>query len=537
VSTSRTTETQPLPSSGKAQRYDSDRLGRRATLKSLVAAKRSPILGYNHNVRYRGIVFHIQTEDSGIINPHVFTHLFHGGVIISTRKLVYDPDANDDAVKSLMQAQHKAVMKDLRRGTFDDKIDSYLGGTPGLLPREVAIEAADPGVGPELPPPALAAPAALAPAPVAPVEPVAAAPASVAPVEPVAPPEPEPLVIESWPPPAPADPELAVITSPLPEEPALPVGRAPTLESGPHRVPAVMAALDSVPVLTAPVTDATVPMTILPDLDVDLPRRRSSGSTPPPVRVAFTDLEPGRAPTERAANPPPLPPVEFEAPVTRQDVSEAMRAIQVTDEELTAAGLGEAAEIHSPAPPSAPVPPGLVPPPAEGSTYQLGRKAMAPEVAGPRPPIPRPAARPPIPAPRTVSPQSSGIATPRAPTPTSSAIPTPSRAVPPAPPRATPPPVPPARPAPAARAPTPPASALPRVPTPPAATAPVRGRPTSGGVVVSRPAVIVGGKGAPTAPPTKVRRARESTFGSDLISERSLDEVILAYLSEDTSDE
>ena len=34
-----------------------------------------------------------------------------------------------------MQAQHKAVLKDLRRGHFDDKIDSYLGGTPGLLPR------------------------------------------------------------------------------------------------------------------------------------------------------------------------------------------------------------------------------------------------------------------------------------------------------------------------------------------------------------------------------------------------------------------
>ena len=50
-------------------------------------AKRSPILGYNHNVRYRGIVFHVQTEDSGIINPHVFSHLFHGGVILSSRKL------------------------------------------------------------------------------------------------------------------------------------------------------------------------------------------------------------------------------------------------------------------------------------------------------------------------------------------------------------------------------------------------------------------------------------------------------------------
>ncbi|HUQ04951.1 MAG TPA: hypothetical protein VM261_20755, partial [Kofleriaceae bacterium] len=72
-----------------------------------MAAKRSPILGYNHNVRYRGIVFHVQTEDSGLSNPHVFSHLFHGGVIISTRKLVYDRDAAEDVVKSLMQAQHK----------------------------------------------------------------------------------------------------------------------------------------------------------------------------------------------------------------------------------------------------------------------------------------------------------------------------------------------------------------------------------------------------------------------------------------------
>src|SRR5262249_18477381 len=70
-----------------------------------VAAKLSPILGYNHNVRYRGVIFHVQTEDSGLTNPHVFTHLFHGGVILSTRKLVYDPDASEEAVKSLMQSQ------------------------------------------------------------------------------------------------------------------------------------------------------------------------------------------------------------------------------------------------------------------------------------------------------------------------------------------------------------------------------------------------------------------------------------------------
>ena len=98
-------------------------------------AKRSPILGYNHNVQYRGVVFHVQTEDSGIINPHIFTHLFHAGVIVNTRKLVYDPDADDGVVKSLMQSQHKAILRELKRGAFDDKIDVYLANIPGLLPR------------------------------------------------------------------------------------------------------------------------------------------------------------------------------------------------------------------------------------------------------------------------------------------------------------------------------------------------------------------------------------------------------------------
>jgi hypothetical protein len=88
-----------------------------------------------------------------------------------------------------------------------------------------------------------------------------------------------------------------------------------------------------------------------------------------------------------------------------------------------------------------------------------------------------------------------------------------------------------------------------------------RARGGSGGVVMSRPAVIVGGRTSnPTpAPPVgqaagpepsrtqtggtaaRIRRAREEggrgVFGQDLISEKSLDEVILAYLSEDASEE
>ena len=39
----------------------------------------SPLLGYNNNVRHKGRVFHIQTEDSGVNHPHIITHLFADG--------------------------------------------------------------------------------------------------------------------------------------------------------------------------------------------------------------------------------------------------------------------------------------------------------------------------------------------------------------------------------------------------------------------------------------------------------------------------
>lgn len=77
----------------------------------------------------------MQTEDSGVNNPHIFTHLFHGGVILASRRVNYEAAAADDIVKGLMQSQHKAVLKELNRGALDDRIDEYLGDTEGLLPR------------------------------------------------------------------------------------------------------------------------------------------------------------------------------------------------------------------------------------------------------------------------------------------------------------------------------------------------------------------------------------------------------------------
>jgi hypothetical protein len=86
---------------------------------------RSPLLGYNHNVRYGGRILHVQTEDSGPANPHLFTHLFFEGSILATKRLQYDADFPENDVRGLMQSQHKQILKELKQGLFDDRLEEF----------------------------------------------------------------------------------------------------------------------------------------------------------------------------------------------------------------------------------------------------------------------------------------------------------------------------------------------------------------------------------------------------------------------------
>lgn len=87
--------------------------------------------GHNTNIRHRGTLFHVQTEDSGLANPYLTTHLFHEGSILASEKQSYaeavDEDGLDDVVKSKMEAQHVAMLKRLRAGSLDDEIEARLG--------------------------------------------------------------------------------------------------------------------------------------------------------------------------------------------------------------------------------------------------------------------------------------------------------------------------------------------------------------------------------------------------------------------------
>src|SRR5690242_18725799 len=83
-----------------------------------------PLLGFNNNVRHKGRIFHIQTEDSGVKHPRIVTHLFaDGGRIIKTTRTDYAEHLGRDdmaeVVRAMMKEQHKAMFISLRAGELD----------------------------------------------------------------------------------------------------------------------------------------------------------------------------------------------------------------------------------------------------------------------------------------------------------------------------------------------------------------------------------------------------------------------------------
>lgn len=114
-----------------------------AQLTQLEAEMRRPVfrraqMGFNNNIKYQNSVFHVQTEDSGLDQPHVITHLFaDGGRVIKSHKRSYADFTREPEVakyvRSLMKSQHLEMCVALREGRFDEIIAGRQVGGLQLL--------------------------------------------------------------------------------------------------------------------------------------------------------------------------------------------------------------------------------------------------------------------------------------------------------------------------------------------------------------------------------------------------------------------
>jgi hypothetical protein len=123
------------------------------------------VVGFNHNIKHKGKMYHIQTEDSGLENPHIITHLFVGGNILASKKTSYADIVGAEnlaqVVRELMEEQHKEMLRNLINGVYDDLDTAYAQQAASYQPgqihsdgRKVRLQA---GVSMAAPPPPPAA--------------------------------------------------------------------------------------------------------------------------------------------------------------------------------------------------------------------------------------------------------------------------------------------------------------------------------------------------------------------------------------------
>lgn len=91
-----------------------------------MAESTAVITGFNTDVKFRGVVYHVQTEDKGTTNPLIETLIYKGGEILGSRRLPYKDlvaEGDEAAITKLMEDQHNGVIMEVKRGKFAPATD------------------------------------------------------------------------------------------------------------------------------------------------------------------------------------------------------------------------------------------------------------------------------------------------------------------------------------------------------------------------------------------------------------------------------
>ena len=92
------------------------------------------ITGYNTDVEFDGVTYHVQTEDKGLAKPIILSLVYDQGTILASKRLPYDDllvgDFDEDLLSERLNRQHKLIcaaiqagrMEDLRRMTLRDSV-------------------------------------------------------------------------------------------------------------------------------------------------------------------------------------------------------------------------------------------------------------------------------------------------------------------------------------------------------------------------------------------------------------------------------
>lgn len=82
--------------------------------------------GFNSDVVFKGMNFHVQTEDWGQQNPYIVSRVYQSGAVIKSIKTSYSevlgptrfvrPDVNSQAIRLAIRDQHEKILDLLLSG-------------------------------------------------------------------------------------------------------------------------------------------------------------------------------------------------------------------------------------------------------------------------------------------------------------------------------------------------------------------------------------------------------------------------------------
>ncbi len=82
------------------------------------------ITGYNTDVEYDGVVYHVQTEDKGLQTPIILSLVYVGGAILASKRAPYDDLISSGFDKQILadrlQRQHRLICAAVHAGRIEE---------------------------------------------------------------------------------------------------------------------------------------------------------------------------------------------------------------------------------------------------------------------------------------------------------------------------------------------------------------------------------------------------------------------------------
>ena len=104
------------------------------------------ITGFNTDIEYEGVVYHVQTEDKGLESPLILSLVYAGGAILASKRSRYEDliesGFDEEALAQRLKRQHRLICAAINAGRIEDL--KRMGGERGDEKTETAIASPPP---------------------------------------------------------------------------------------------------------------------------------------------------------------------------------------------------------------------------------------------------------------------------------------------------------------------------------------------------------------------------------------------------------